>query len=349
MAQRRPEAVREPRAVGRPGQIVAAPGLAAVDDGERVAVQVADHDLVAMIGERDAPSLRRSAQRDDVADVPRQRARRFALEQLDALLAAAIADRHQRLPVVEPLSHAQPAGVVVAVLAHRAFPQREREQLAARVERDAVPGGMDVERTQMIARRHELARRLRAVRRKLRVDLGCLAARRIEDPQLGAALVGDAAPVGAGVARVEILVIGVARDAAAVGKARVEVAHAVGVGEIPDAVADPHRARDVALELAHAPVRALALGVDPQMAGGAALVSLPARRVGGVAPDEAARARAEGEVIDLPQRQQLRACRLPDRACTRGSCGRTAARRCSRKECGPRASSRARSRPVRAR
>ncbi len=50
----------------------------------------------------------------------------------------------------------------------------------------------------------------------------------------------------------------------------------------------------------------LPVGIDPQVSRGSAAVAFPARRVGGVAADDLGLAGAEGEVIDLAQRQQLR-------------------------------------------
>ena len=49
-----------------------------------------------------------------------------------------------------------------------------------------------------------------------------------------------------------------------------------------------------------------ALGVDPQVARGAAAVALPARGVGGVAADHHRLAGTEREVVHLAQRQELR-------------------------------------------
>jgi hypothetical protein len=85
----------------------------------------------------------------------------------------------------------------------------------------------------------------------------------------------------------------------AVGLARIQVAHAFGVGEEVDAIAQPHRARDVALELAHPAERAAAFRVDPQVPGGAPAVALPARRIRGVAADHSRIAGAERQVIHL--------------------------------------------------
>ena len=106
--------------------------------------------------------------------------------------------------------------------------------------------------------------------------------------------------------RVEVFVLGVALLTRSVGSAGIEVAHAFAVRQEIEALSDPHRARDVAFEFLQTPELARALGIDPQMAGGAAAVAFPARRVGGVAADDLRVARPEREVVHLPQRQHLR-------------------------------------------
>ena len=55
------------------------------------------------------------------------------------------------------------AAVAIAMLADRAFPQRKRERLAAHVDREAVPGRVDIDAAEVIRRRHEFPRRLRAM------------------------------------------------------------------------------------------------------------------------------------------------------------------------------------------
>ena len=122
---------------------------------------------------------------------------------------------------------------------------------------------------------------------------------RIEQPDRAAALIDDATAIGLRMAGVEVVVIGMAAQLAAVGSAGVEVADAFAIAEKPDPFAQPHRAGEVSGQLAHAPERARSLGVDPERAGGTAPVSLPARRIGGVAADHASLAGAEGEVVDL--------------------------------------------------
>jgi hypothetical protein len=68
------------------------------------------------------------------------------------------------------------------------------------------------------------------MRRQLDRDAHTGIARRVEQPQFGAALIDDTLAVGLCVACVEIVVVGVAPDVAAIGAARVEVADAVGIG-----------------------------------------------------------------------------------------------------------------------
>src|SRR6185437_6183584 len=77
-------------------------------------------------------------------------------------------------------------------------------------------------------------------------DLARAPGRGVVDPQRGGALVHDARAVGLRVARVVRIVVGVTPDVAAVGAARIEIADALAVGEVVDALAEPHRAGDVA-------------------------------------------------------------------------------------------------------
>ena len=168
------------------------------------------------------------------------------------------------------------------------------------------PLRMQIEAFEEIRRGHEAPRCLRPVRRHADRDAPRGVGLGVEQPDLRAALVDDATAVAGSVARVEVGMVGVPLQAAAVGQARVQVAHALEVGQEVDAAADPHRAGDVAGQLGDAAEAAVALGVDPQVAGGAAAVALPARRVGGVAADHLRLARAEGKVVHRPERQQLR-------------------------------------------
>ena len=164
MPEARPERVGEPCAIGRPREVVAASGVAAIDHRQRAGFEIADQHFVAMVGDRDPLSLRCGAQREHAPDVPRERARLAGLEHLDALLAGGVTHADQRRAVGEPLAMPVTHAIGGAMLAHRAFPQREREELAARVDGQAVSGRMHVESGEMRGRRNEAARRLRAMR-----------------------------------------------------------------------------------------------------------------------------------------------------------------------------------------
>ena len=78
----------------------------------------------------------------------------------------------------------------------------------------------------------------------------CRASGRIEQPQPRGTLVDDAPAIALCMARVVVGMVGVAPQVAAVRQAGIEVAHAFAVGQEVDARADPHRAADVALQLA---------------------------------------------------------------------------------------------------
>ena len=78
----------------------------------------------------------------------------------------------------------------------------------------------------------------------------------IEQPQLAAPRVDDPLPVGAGLACVPALVIGVPPQVAAVHRAGVHVAGALVVTDEREPPADDHRARELGRQLReHAPER----------------------------------------------------------------------------------------------
>ena len=301
-----PERVGEPRAVGRPRGVFGASRVAALDQRQRACVDIAQQHFVAMVGDRDPRAGGRRLHRDDAAHVPRHRARGAVLEYLDALLARAVAYRDERGAVGQPLPETVARTVAHAELAHAAFPQREREGLAAHVDREAVPRRMQREAAQVVAGGHELACRLRTMRGHRDVDARGAVGGGVEQPDIAAAVIDDALAVGARIAREIVVVIGVAPLVAAVGPARVQVAHALAVGDEVHALADPHRRRDVAGQLAHAPERAGARRIDPQVTGAAAAVALPAGGIAGIAAEHHRVARTERQMVHLSQRQQLR-------------------------------------------
>ena len=120
----------------------------------------------------------------------------------------------------------------------------------------------------------------------------CLQA--FEQPQLAAARVADPLPVGAGLAYVPALVIGVAPQVTAVQRAGVDVASALVVTDKRESSADDHGAGELARQVRqHAPerIRDLASRIlrigdyrrrraNPQASGGATAVALPGGRIG---------------------------------------------------------------------
>src|SRR5581483_1490478 len=110
---------------------------------------------------------------------------------------------------------------------------------------------------------------------------------------------------GLGEPGVVVVVVGVAGEVAPVGPARVEVADALVVGQEVHPLADPHRRRQVAVELYQATELPVAALVDPQLACRAAPVPLPPGGVGGVATEDDGAGGTEGDLARRPVRQLL--------------------------------------------
>src|SRR5205085_12291887 len=134
-----------------------------------------------MVSDREELAAGRSFHRHDAADVGVERALGAVGEDVQPLLARGIAYRDEAT-IAEPAPMAKAHRVGRAVLAHRAFPEGEGEELAAHIGHEAVAGGMQVIAAEKIRSRHELARRLRAVRLHLDLEPPALVARRIEKP-----------------------------------------------------------------------------------------------------------------------------------------------------------------------
>ncbi len=150
----------------------------------------------------------------------------------------------------------------------------------------AVPSGDGRVALKEVGRINEAARRLRGRGRCSDRDALRAVGARIEQHDLAAAGVDDARAVGRRIAREVVALVGVALHVAAVRAGRVQVADPLVIGEEEDALADPHRPHQVAVELAADPrERSAAVAIDPQVPGGAAAVALPARRVEVVAAE----------------------------------------------------------------
>jgi hypothetical protein len=116
--------------------------------------------------------------------------------------------------------------------------------------------------------------------------------------------VDDALAVSRGVPGVELVVVGVLAHVGAVGQGGVEVAGAVGGGEEDDAVAQPGGGPVLGGVLGEqAGELAAAVGVDPDLARGAAAVALPLRRFAPEGRDGDDPVAADVELADPPVRQ----------------------------------------------
>ncbi len=186
--------------------------------------------LVAVVGEGDAAALgRRDAAAVTWPTSQGSGARPCAGEDDDALLARTVA---RRRPAVAPSASHWPwpsrPVVGVAVAAHARLP-RAASRTAGRGRRGRASGLPGAARNDSRCSAAATKRRAACVRCE---GVSIATARVVSaagsnSQTLRAALVDDALAVGLGVARVEVVVIGVAADVAAVGKARVEVADAL--------------------------------------------------------------------------------------------------------------------------
>src|SRR6185437_16604461 len=120
-----------------------------------------------------------------------------------------VADRNERFAIREPLTVAIANAVGNAVLARSTLPQREREELATRLDGEAVARRVYGEAGEVVRGVDELARRLRARRRHVDRQSARRIRRRIEQPDVSAALIHNAPSVGLRAACVKLVVVGV--------------------------------------------------------------------------------------------------------------------------------------------
>ena len=101
-----------------------------------------------------------------------------------------------------------------------------------------------------------------------------------KQPELAGGFEHHALAVRGGVAHIEIFVIGVAAQPAAVGEHRVQVPVAFVVGKEGHPPVNPHGIRQVAVQFRDEAFElAVAVGVDPELSGGSAAVALPPGRL----------------------------------------------------------------------
>jgi hypothetical protein len=113
--------------------------------------------------------------------------------------------------------------------------------------------------------------------------------------ELGPALIDHPASVAVGMAQVEISVVGVAHQVRTIREARIEVADPLVVGAEVDPSGHPQRPRHVSRQIQQGPEITRPLRIDPELAHRPPAIALPARRVGGEAPQDLPPSRPEAQ------------------------------------------------------
>ena len=161
-----------------------------------------------MVRKRDRIGLWRRAQIDDATErQPFQPFGGVAAMNLQRLLAAGIAHDYEALAIMEPTGEPVAGAVVIPMLEHRAFPVAHRETFAACCQREQMTLRMRREAFEILRRSDELAV---ALRTRAVVGHFDLARRTVEDKQISAGMIDDAATVRGGMPDVEIFVVRVA-------------------------------------------------------------------------------------------------------------------------------------------
>ena len=233
---------------------------------------------------------------------------------LQDLLPGLVADHDQPLAVVEPVDEPVAHPVPAAVLEHRPLVVVEAEGLASGGDGQGAALGVQAGAVQEAARADEFAVALHPRAAVDHLHQALLVLGHVVDVEVRAGMVDDAPTVAAGVADVVVLVVRVAAQVRAVGPDAVEVADALVVADEEDAavwvvhaLGDPHGRGDVSLQVLQDALEvAVPVAVDPELAGGAAPVALPASRVPGVASQDHLAVGAEGDGPGRAVGQELR-------------------------------------------
>ena len=213
------------------------------------------------------------------------------------------AAQHLRQPGADPGGHRQGTG--------RAVPVGQPVDRAADLDGAAPAGVVAAQAAQVGLGRDDPAGPARGRRAEDELEPPGLAVRveRVQQPQVARAVVDDPRPVGARVARVEAVMVGVPAQVAAVERAGVHVAGALVVGQERQPPAGHHRAGQLAAQRPEHPaertVRAEPVGRrgHPQPARGPAPVALPCGRVPSQPVQQRDRAGPHRQVGQRPQRQ----------------------------------------------
>src|SRR5579875_92701 len=141
-----------------------------------------------------------------------------------AFTARGVIDGNQTLAIVEPFKFAVTHAVWLAMLHYRPLPVAHGKGLAARRKRYSIALRMQGIAIQVTTGRNEFAVALRAYARQLRIQATRSIFGRIKQVQVGACLIDEPPPIAREMARIEVLVIGMAARVLATRSTGIDVA-----------------------------------------------------------------------------------------------------------------------------
>src|SRR5712692_5818135 len=304
------EAIGQTAHVGRQGRYLDAFVVAAIEHTRAVGLEVYHDQLVAVVGEGDLIAGRRDEQVDSAAKLDSGidfwLAGIFGVENDQRFASNLVADGYQAFAIVEPFQQTVTHPVGRAVLEHRSLPVAERESFAARGDCQGMALRVQRGAVQVASREDKLAVALGARAWQEGFETTYLRRGGIEQVQVCACVVDHALPVAREVTGVEVLVVAMAAQVFAQGRAGINVAHPFMVGNEIDALAYPARCGDIAVQPQQALECSVALDIAPEVSGGAAPVAFPASRFVNVAPDDHAAVWPVGDGVGLPDGQLTR-------------------------------------------
>ena len=296
---------RQPGRIRRPGKSGHDPVVRRGDLAHLAGLDVDDPQPPVLRRDCDRPAVRRRRQPGDAAnlagrDPPWSGGRigwtcRVAGADLQGVAAISVGRPDDLSVGPEYLRETRPGARNNRHSPSRPIPVGQPVHGSANLDRAGPPAMVDGQRADVVLGRDKAG--CPAARGRAEGDVepdrpGCLQV--IEQPQLAATRVDDPLPVGAGLARVPALVIGVPSQVAAVQRAGVDVAGALVVTDERKPSADDHRAGELGRQVReHAPERARdsacrtrRIGnyrrcrANPQASGRATAVTLPMGRIG---------------------------------------------------------------------
>ncbi len=200
---------------------------------------------------------------------------------LERVVPGGVGDPDHLAGVAEHPRQPGPGGGIHVQRTGRAVLMRQPVHRPAHLNHASLTGLVGVQAAQVVLRRDQLRRAARG--RGTQGDLEPARLRRVravQNPDVAGHVVHDPLPVGRRVPGVQAIMIGMPGDATAIQRAGIDVAGALVIGQEKQPPADEHRAGQLAIEVGEHPgEQGVLVGGRPQLAAGAAPVSLPVRHL----------------------------------------------------------------------